>query len=88
MNIIFLIPESDGASSDSGLTNSNDISDENKVDAEVSSEDKREYTLLDLYSGCGGMSTGLCMGASLSSVKLVSVRSNICIFLSSNSCLQ
>ena len=81
MDIIFLIPESDGASSDSGLTNSNDISDENKVDAEVSSEDKREYTLLDLYSGCGGMSTGLCMGASLSSVKLVSVRSNILIFL-------
>ncbi|KAL5856359.1 hypothetical protein ACOSQ3_003817 [Xanthoceras sorbifolium] len=27
--------------------------------------------LLDLYSGCGAMSTGLCIGASLSGVKLV-----------------
>lgn len=28
-------------------------------------------TLLDLYSGCGAMSTGLCLGASLSGLKLV-----------------
>uniref|UniRef100_A0A2N9I1X4 DNA (cytosine-5-)-methyltransferase n=1 Tax=Fagus sylvatica TaxID=28930 RepID=A0A2N9I1X4_FAGSY len=32
---------------------------------------KSEMTLLDLYSGCGAMSTGLCMGASKSGVKLV-----------------
>ncbi|EOX97070.1 Chromomethylase 1, putative [Theobroma cacao] len=32
---------------------------------------KVERSLLDLYSGCGAMSTGLCMGASLSGVKLV-----------------
>ncbi|KAL5854036.1 hypothetical protein ACOSQ4_003838 [Xanthoceras sorbifolium] len=30
-----------------------------------------EMRLLDLYSGCGAMSTGLCIGASLSGVKLV-----------------
>ncbi|KAL5063487.1 hypothetical protein RYX36_025224 [Vicia faba] len=37
-----------------------------------SSESHRtELTLLDLYSGCGGMSTGLCLGAKLSSVSLV-----------------
>ena len=30
-------------------------------------------TLLDLYSGCGAMSTGLCLGASLSGLKLVTV---------------
>ncbi|KAL5856779.1 hypothetical protein ACOSQ3_004237 [Xanthoceras sorbifolium] len=30
-----------------------------------------EMCLLDLYSGCGAMSTGLCIGASLSGVKLV-----------------
>ncbi|KAL6549805.1 hypothetical protein OROMI_020293 [Orobanche minor] len=30
-----------------------------------------ELALLDLYSGCGGMSTGLCLGAKLSSVNLV-----------------
>ncbi|KAL5540374.1 hypothetical protein UlMin_041226, partial [Ulmus minor] len=32
---------------------------------------KTEMTLLDLYSGCGAMSTGLCIGASISGVKLV-----------------
>ncbi|KAK4435532.1 DNA (cytosine-5)-methyltransferase CMT2 [Sesamum alatum] len=32
---------------------------------------KPELALLDLYSGCGGMSTGLCIGAKLSSVNLV-----------------
>lgn len=34
---------------------------------------KNEKFLLDLYSGCGAMSTGLCMGASLSGIKLVTV---------------
>lgn len=32
---------------------------------------KPELKLLDLYSGCGGMSTGLCFGANLSGVNLV-----------------
>ncbi|GLT80633.1 hypothetical protein SLA2020_520640 [Shorea laevis] len=32
---------------------------------------KTELTLLDLYSGCGGMSTGLCLGAKLSHIDLV-----------------
>ncbi|KAK4490834.1 hypothetical protein RD792_001549 [Penstemon davidsonii] len=32
---------------------------------------KPELALLDLYSGCGGMSTGLCVGAKFSSVNLV-----------------
>ncbi|XP_071727434.1 DNA (cytosine-5)-methyltransferase CMT3-like [Rutidosis leptorrhynchoides] len=32
---------------------------------------KPELSLLDLYAGCGGMSTGLCHGAKLSGVKLV-----------------
>ncbi|XP_047977309.1 DNA (cytosine-5)-methyltransferase CMT1-like isoform X2 [Salvia hispanica] len=30
-----------------------------------------ERTLLDMYSGCGGMSTGLCLGANSCGVKLV-----------------
>uniref|UniRef100_A0AAU7N4H5 DNA (cytosine-5-)-methyltransferase n=1 Tax=Vitis davidii TaxID=103354 RepID=A0AAU7N4H5_9ROSI len=30
-----------------------------------------EMTLLDLYSGCGAMSTGLCLGAKMSGVNLV-----------------
>ncbi|KAL8255700.1 hypothetical protein R6Q59_030767 [Mikania micrantha] len=32
---------------------------------------KSEMTLLDLYSGCGAMSTGLCYGTNLAGVKLV-----------------
>ncbi|WCJ29036.1 DNA (cytosine-5)-methyltransferase CMT2 [Euphorbia peplus] len=32
---------------------------------------KAELSLLDLFSGCGGMSTGLCLGAKASSVDLV-----------------
>ncbi|XP_021890087.1 DNA (cytosine-5)-methyltransferase CMT2-like [Carica papaya] len=32
---------------------------------------KAELALLDLYSGCGGMSTGLCLGAKVSGVDLV-----------------
>ncbi|EEF32028.1 protein with unknown function [Ricinus communis] len=42
-----------------------------KVLSKVHSSEKSELYLLDLYSGCGAMSTGLCMGASLSGVKLV-----------------
>lgn len=30
-------------------------------------------TMLDLYSGCGAMSTGLCLGAALCGVRLVGV---------------
>lgn len=36
---------------------------------------KAELALLDLFSGCGGMSTGLCLGAKLSCVELVTVLS-------------
>ncbi|CAN1236576.1 DNA (cytosine-5)-methyltransferase CMT3 [Linum grandiflorum] len=32
------------------------------------------FTLLDLYCGCGGMSTGLCLGSKLSGQELVTVR--------------
>lgn len=34
---------------------------------------QREATLLDLYCGCGAMSTGLCMGAQLAGLNLVTV---------------
>lgn len=32
-----------------------------------------QLRMLDLYSGCGGMSTGLCLGANLANVNLVTV---------------
>ncbi|CAN4089762.1 unnamed protein product [Withania somnifera] len=41
--------------------------------AEVN-EPKQEMKLLDLYSGCGAMSTGLCLGADICGVNLVTVR--------------
>jgi DNA (cytosine-5)-methyltransferase 1 len=34
-------------------------------------EDKPELQLLDLYCGCGAMSTGLCLGANLAGANLV-----------------
>ncbi|KAI4993511.1 hypothetical protein ZWY2020_007824, partial [Hordeum vulgare] len=41
------------------------------ADPGASSGARRETTtLLDLYSGCGAMSTGLCLGAALSGIKL------------------
>ncbi|XP_074570626.1 DNA (cytosine-5)-methyltransferase CMT2-like [Curcuma longa] len=33
--------------------------------------EKKDLAVLDLYSGCGGMSTGLCLGAEMAGVKLV-----------------
>ncbi|KAI3898881.1 hypothetical protein MKW92_009715, partial [Papaver armeniacum] len=36
-----------------------------------SGESEKVMTLLDLYAGCGGMSTGLCIGAAASDVNLV-----------------
>lgn len=34
---------------------------------------KSELALLDMYAGCGGMSTGLCFGAKASGINLVTV---------------
>lgn len=33
----------------------------------------KEFPVLDLYSGCGGMSTGLSLGAKISGVDVVTV---------------
>ncbi|CAN4110242.1 unnamed protein product [Withania somnifera] len=44
------------------------------VDAGEAKECNLEKKLLDLYSGCGAMSTGLCLGANSKGVKLVTVR--------------
>ncbi|XP_044372799.1 DNA (cytosine-5)-methyltransferase CMT1 [Triticum aestivum] len=63
--------ENDGATDSEGAS---DIScEEGKpvADPVASSGARRETaTLLDLYSGCGAMSTGLCLGAALSGIKL------------------
>eukprot|EP00249_Psilotum_nudum_P028887 c38875_g1_i1 orf=998-3520(-) len=66
----YTLPPDDIASSDSDSTVCNDVS-ETEVSSGKKIGTKTEMTLLDLYSGCGGMSTGLCIGASLSGVNLV-----------------
>lgn len=42
-------------------------------DADIPAENKKELKLLDLYCGCGAMSTGLCLGANLAGINLVTV---------------
>lgn len=66
--------ESTTNSSESGSTISSDA-DANAVIHEFSEVVGQggERTLLDLYSGCGAMSTGLCLGANSCGVKLVTV---------------
>ncbi|TVU00580.1 hypothetical protein EJB05_53991 [Eragrostis curvula] len=65
------IPSENGAS---GSETASAISSE-EVDSEPSSVvPGRTATLLDLYSGCGGMSTGLCLGAALAGLRLETVR--------------
>ncbi|KAL1814165.1 hypothetical protein ACET3Z_024230 [Daucus carota] len=47
------------------------ISSENDANQDEGNKNQKEMNLLDLFSGCGAMSTGLCLGANLSGVKLV-----------------
>ncbi|WOK92714.1 DNA (cytosine-5)-methyltransferase 1-like [Canna indica] len=46
-------------------------SEHNNSDLASEKSQKMDLVLLDLYAGCGGMSTGLCLGAHLAGVKLV-----------------
>lgn len=41
--------------------------------SQIQKPHKSEVTLLDLYSGCGAMSTGLCLGADMAGLNLVTV---------------
>ncbi|XP_019422761.1 PREDICTED: DNA (cytosine-5)-methyltransferase CMT3-like isoform X6 [Lupinus angustifolius] len=67
--------ESDVSSTISSESGSNgfvgDISMVNGEGCGSEKADLAEWSLLDLYSGCGAMSTGLCFGASISGIKLV-----------------
>ncbi|XP_057422555.1 DNA (cytosine-5)-methyltransferase CMT3-like [Lotus japonicus] len=72
-------PESKEISSDTSSTISSEtnVTGKSEVDSQhkdtSNSEEKKdsELKLLDLYSGCGAMSTGLCLGANLSGSNLV-----------------
>ncbi|KAI7998858.1 DNA (cytosine-5)-methyltransferase CMT3 [Camellia lanceoleosa] len=66
-----------GSESDSTISSETDLAGPVgiKFDTEevslVEEHKKEEMTLLDLYSGCGAMSTGLCLGSNMSGVNLV-----------------
>ncbi|GKV21739.1 hypothetical protein SLEP1_g31691 [Rubroshorea leprosula] len=63
-------------SSDVDTNNANEVKSDNK-------EDLGKVTLLDLYSGCGGMSTGLCLGAKMAGLNL---QTGWAVDLSSHAC--
>ncbi|XP_049389110.1 DNA (cytosine-5)-methyltransferase 1-like [Solanum stenotomum] len=70
----YLVPFSSFISLPSDVSSPNSESDSTiSIDSDVVevNEQKQEKKLLDLYSGCGGMSTGLCLGADVCGVKLV-----------------
>ena len=75
----YSLVENGGASCSGGTSNiSSDDVDSSKektiVGLAASPDSQMEtVTLLDLYSGCGAMSTGLCLGAALSGIKLNTV---------------
>ncbi|XP_041994274.1 DNA (cytosine-5)-methyltransferase CMT3-like isoform X2 [Salvia splendens] len=71
-SFVSLPSESTTNSYESGSTLSSDA-DANSITSVFSELEGQggERTLLDMYSGCGGMSTGLCLGANSCGVKLV-----------------
>ncbi|XAR60439.1 DNA (cytosine-5-)-methyltransferase [Bertholletia excelsa] len=73
-SFVNLPPDNVGAGSESDSTISSEA-DVAKFEIEEVSQDGQqkgmEMALLDLYSGCGAMSTGLCLGANLSGTNLV-----------------
>lgn len=72
--MLSLFAESTTNSNESGSTISSDA-DANSITHLFSDLEGQggERTLLDMYSGCGAMSTGLCLGANSCGVKLVTV---------------
>lgn len=58
-------------------SNSTISSESDDIQQDVGSKRPVEMKLLDLFSGCGAMSTGLCLGANMSGVTLVTVCCNI-----------
>ncbi|PIA29804.1 hypothetical protein AQUCO_05800108v1 [Aquilegia coerulea] len=65
-------PQGTGIDSETSSTISRDASSDGVISGTiVDCKKDSEMTLLDLYSGCGAMSTGLCLGAAASGVKLV-----------------
>ncbi|KAK9052038.1 hypothetical protein SSX86_028666 [Deinandra increscens subsp. villosa] len=63
--------ETDGNESDSTISCNSDVNANATKGSKVQEDKRTEMRMLDLYSGCGGMSTGLCLGANMADVNLV-----------------
>ncbi|XP_024994042.1 DNA (cytosine-5)-methyltransferase CMT3-like [Cynara cardunculus var. scolymus] len=63
--------EADGNESESTISSESDSNAAVTETSKIQEDDKSEMRMLDLYSGCGAMSTGLCLGANMADVNLV-----------------
>lgn len=69
------------------ISNSTISSENDDIKQDVGSKKPVEMKLLDLFSGCGAMSTGLCLGANMSGVTLVTVCRSL-MLLSCHECKE
>ncbi|XP_024988363.1 DNA (cytosine-5)-methyltransferase CMT3-like [Cynara cardunculus var. scolymus] len=63
--------DGDGNESDSTISSESDVNGVVSEVPQVQDGKRSEMRMLDLYSGCGAMSTGLCLGANMGDVNLV-----------------
>ncbi|KAL4584452.1 hypothetical protein LXL04_009054 [Taraxacum kok-saghyz] len=66
--------EGDGNESDFTISSEFDVNATVNEDSTIQNNKISEMRMLDLYSGCGAMSTGLCLGANMANLNLVTVR--------------
>ncbi|KAI3728863.1 hypothetical protein L6452_17508 [Arctium lappa] len=63
--------EADGNESESTISSESDSNAAVTETSKIQEDCRSEMRMLDLYSGCGAMSTGLCLGANMADVNLV-----------------
>nr|XP_043606096.1 DNA (cytosine-5)-methyltransferase CMT3-like [Erigeron canadensis] len=63
--------ETDGDESESTISSECNSNASVTEVSQIKESKRSEMTLLDLYSGCGAMSTGLCLGANMAAVNLI-----------------
>lgn len=71
---VLLVIENARAGSETSSTISSELVADGAEDSSSNNgSEKLQMKLLDLYSGCGAMSTGLCHGVNLAGVNLITV---------------
>lgn len=84
--VIYVIENTRASSETSSSISSELVTDGAEDSSSDHGSEKSEMKLLDLYSGCGAMSTGLCLGANIAGVNLVKVSLPFLPILSSSFC--